>query len=202
MEKSTPLSEPLLPVWNQRTGARGSHRLFQQDLVFACPAQMLAIPGTSPSVDTGLGKGQAPLGTASSWPQNLDLAFLCEPTSWEHLTSARHFAVLKEEIAWVAVATCGPTPSCHLSPCSGLRGHVLMAPVSSHVWAGKRRGDRGSAGVGGNGANKQEAWASLDPSPGPNWNGALNIAASGPPLPWRLHLGRDVAGGDTGAGEG
>lgn len=48
LEKPTPLSEPLLPVRNQRTASRGSHQLFQLDLVFACPAQMPVIPGTSP----------------------------------------------------------------------------------------------------------------------------------------------------------
>lgn len=29
------------------------------------------------------------------------------------------------------------------------------------------------------GTNKEEVWASSDPSPDPNWNGALNMAAPG-----------------------
>lgn len=44
---------------------------------------------------------------------------------------------------WVAGPKCGSTPTCHLSPCTGLRGHLLLAPVSSHWQAKKRRGLQG-----------------------------------------------------------
>lgn len=70
---STPLSEPPLPVWNQRTGSRGSHWLFQLDCIFAYPAQMLVLPGTSPLWTLDWERG--PLGMASSWPLNWTLTF-------------------------------------------------------------------------------------------------------------------------------
>lgn len=38
LDKSTPFSELSLSAQNQRTGSRGSHLLFQLDLVLACPA--------------------------------------------------------------------------------------------------------------------------------------------------------------------
>lgn len=49
LDVSTTFAESPLPVRNQRTGLRGSHLLFQLDFVFACPAQILGIPGISPA---------------------------------------------------------------------------------------------------------------------------------------------------------
>lgn len=77
LDKSTPFSEPPLPIQNQRTGSRGSHLLFQLDFVFACPAWMLVMPGTSPTWTLDWEKGRSLWEWPAVCPQNLDFALLC-----------------------------------------------------------------------------------------------------------------------------
>lgn len=86
LDKPTSFSEPPPHVWNQRTGSRDSHLLVQLDLVFACPAQMLVIPGVSQH-EHWTGKGAGPFGHGQQLSQYLDSAVLyVTPTSWEHQT--------------------------------------------------------------------------------------------------------------------
>lgn len=101
LDKPTPFSEPLLPVWNQKTGLRASYLLLQLDLVFACPAQMPVIPGTSQQ-GHWTGKGTGPLGHGQQLASEPGLcSSVWEPTSWEHLTFAKHITFLKVEVVWM-----------------------------------------------------------------------------------------------------
>lgn len=101
LDKHTPFSEPPLPVWNHRTGSRGSHLLFQLNPVFACPAQMLVIPGTSQHRHW-TGNGAGPFGHGQQLASEPGLCCsVHDPTSWEHLAFTRYFTALKEEGAWM-----------------------------------------------------------------------------------------------------
>lgn len=83
LDVSTTFTESPLPVRNQRTGLRGSPPALPARLCLCLSCSDAGHPRHVPSVDTGLGMGQAPLEMASCWPQNLDLALLYVNThSW------------------------------------------------------------------------------------------------------------------------
>lgn len=178
LDKPNSFSEPPLPVWNQRTGSKGSHLLFQLDLIFACSAQTLVIPGTSQHGHWA-GKGAGPFGHGQQLASEPGLCCsVCDYTSWEHLTFAKHFTVLKEAVVWMPGLGGGVT---HMQP---LTLHWPLRPLAAGCrlpsTVGQERGElcRGNKGLRwGDQGNplsgkppKEKAWVSTYPSPDPNWN--------------------------------
>lgn len=139
LDKLTSFSEPPLPVWKQRTGSRCSYLLLQLELIFACPAQMPVIPGTSQQGHR-TGKGTGPLGHGQQLASAPGLcSSVCDPVSWEHLTFAKHIIVLQAEVVWMPRLEWGtshPTPPLRplasgcgpLSVASQERGQLCRGP--------------------------------------------------------------------------